>query len=320
MRKVVIGIHGLGNKPARKILEGLWKRAIHDGLAGIGKYTVIPHFELVYWTDVLHPKPLVNQREADNMKKRKSKNGIPIISPVKDKVMELIEKQLDKVILNEDLSFNFSFISDFIIRNYFQELDTYYSKDCLNENLKKCKARDVIQERVISVLHKYKNDEIFLIAHSMGSIIVYDVLSYVLPNYNINTLVTMGSPLGLNVIKNKIAGHHKIELNENTKLKTPPGVVNKWINYYDELDSLSMKNRLSNNYAPNNKGVQVTDETVYNNYIYKNERNPHKSYGYLRTPELAQLLHNFLMRDKNSISRYLINLSDSVISRFTRLT
>lgn len=320
MRKVVIGIHGLGNKPAKNALEGLWKRAIYNGLADIDKYTISPHFELVYWTDVLHPKPLENQQEADHKKKHKSNNDIPIISPVKNKVMDLIEKQLDKVILNEDLSFNFSFISDFIIRNYFQELDTYYSKDCLNENLKKCKARDVIQDRVISILHKYKNDDIFLIAHSMGSIIAYDVLTYTLPNYNINTFVTMGSPLGLKVIINKIAGHHKIILDENTKLKTPPGITNKWINFFDPLDSLSMKNKLSNNYAPNDRGIQVTDEIVYNNYIYKNERNPHKSYGYLQTPELAQLLHNFFMQDKTSFARYIINLSDSIISRFARLT
>ena len=58
MRKVIICIHGLGNKPSKELLTKWWRQSIKEGLKGIGKYVFNPKIEMVYWADVLYEKPL----------------------------------------------------------------------------------------------------------------------------------------------------------------------------------------------------------------------------------------------------------------------
>ena len=58
MSRIIIGIHGLGNKPEKKLLEKWWKQSITDGLKKIDKFKFEPKFEIVYWADILNDKPL----------------------------------------------------------------------------------------------------------------------------------------------------------------------------------------------------------------------------------------------------------------------
>ena len=53
--RVIIGIHGLKNKPEADILEDWWKTSIDEGLSrhcGGRKFKV--RFEMVYWADLLY--------------------------------------------------------------------------------------------------------------------------------------------------------------------------------------------------------------------------------------------------------------------------
>ena len=58
MKQIVIGIHGLGNKPPAPQLKKWWLKSIHDGLRAIGKESMKIPFELVYWADIINPEPL----------------------------------------------------------------------------------------------------------------------------------------------------------------------------------------------------------------------------------------------------------------------
>jgi len=58
MRKVIIGIHGLGNKPPKYLLQRWWKDAMIEGLNSSDIQQSLPKFELVYWADILYEKPL----------------------------------------------------------------------------------------------------------------------------------------------------------------------------------------------------------------------------------------------------------------------
>ena len=49
MRKVIIGIHGLGNKPPKALLKIWWKKAIREGLKAIGHSRFFVKFELIYY-------------------------------------------------------------------------------------------------------------------------------------------------------------------------------------------------------------------------------------------------------------------------------
>ena len=67
MSKVVIGIHGLGNKPPKELLAKWWKEAILEGLRKSSYPVKDFDFELVYWADILHKNPLdPNEKDKEN--------------------------------------------------------------------------------------------------------------------------------------------------------------------------------------------------------------------------------------------------------------
>lgn len=60
MSKVIIGIHGLANKPADDVLKKGWSDAMREGLkknAGINITGKSFNFESVYWANVMYKKP-----------------------------------------------------------------------------------------------------------------------------------------------------------------------------------------------------------------------------------------------------------------------
>ena len=67
MACVIIGIHGLGNKPPKKQLEHWWKLAMMEGLKTHGFHTKLPNFELVYWADILNERPLSESEKDKNI-------------------------------------------------------------------------------------------------------------------------------------------------------------------------------------------------------------------------------------------------------------
>jgi hypothetical protein len=69
-RKIIIGVHGLGNKPSKELLETWWKWAIMEGLRIVGKPRFDINFELVYWADIQYPNPLnPNITDEDDQEK-----------------------------------------------------------------------------------------------------------------------------------------------------------------------------------------------------------------------------------------------------------
>jgi len=217
-----------------------------------------------------------------------------------------IEKQIDKLFLNEDSTINYGFISDFIIRKYFKDLGIYYDKkNDINNNL--C-VRDIIRERLSSLLNKYKNDEIFLIAHSMGTIVAYDVLSLELTEAKINTFITIGSPLGIPIVISKTAAEYKKKFGKEFIPSTPENIIKNWYNFSDLRDKVAMNFNLADDFKGNNLEVKVTDVIITNDYRINGEANPHKAYGYLRTPEFSKILFEFLISDRNKIAILFMDL------------
>ena len=157
-----------------------------------------------------------------------------------------------------------------------------------------------------------------LIAHSMGSIIAYDVLTIFKPELNINTFITMGSPLGLPNVMRKISNEQKLVLNSNQRLNTPPGVQKNWFNFSDLEDKVAMNYNLGDDYKPNTSGVAPVDMIVNNNYTINDINNPHKSYGYLRTPEFANALNEFFTSDRARTTRWLFGIYNKLSIRFGR--
>jgi hypothetical protein len=104
---------------------------------------------------------------------------------------------------------------------------------------------------------------------------------------SIEHFITIGSPLGLPIVTQKIR-------KEFGQTKTPENVL-RWTNIADPADKVALDCNLSDDYKkPSASGVKVTDILGHNDYVnHEGEANNHKSYGYLRTPELSDLILAF---------------------------
>lgn len=327
MSKIIIGIHGLGNKPPKKTLKKWWKKSIREGLKAMGHPRFFFRFELVYWADLLHPVPL-NPKILD--KKDSAYLKEPYLpgqaiekkqpSKLRQKFLDYLEKQIDKIFLNKDFSLHFAAVSDLIMRRFFRDLDAYYSQTCLNIHGSEHLAKEVIRQQLAHIIRKHKNKDILLIGHSMGSIIAYDVLTQTVPDVKIDTFITIGSPLGLPIIMSKIASEQKQVLIKNARLNAPENVVSNWFNFSDLRDRVALNYNLNDDYAENSRGIRVIDKIVYNNYENNSKKNPHKIYGYLRTPELSQVVDEFLNHDTRKGVSWLLDKINRLSARlFSKL-
>lgn len=302
MARIIIGIHGLGNKPNTDILSEWWQLSLKEGLIKQGFETDLPEFKMVYWADILYTRPLdKNIEDPDNPyfidEKYTKGNSYYERSSyrIRKRFLRYFGKQLYKIFLNEDFSIRYSFIPDYIIRRYFSDLEIYYKDKCENADPEECRKKELIKQRLADVLEEHKNDEILLIAHSMGSIIAFDVLSFFAPDSKVHTFITIGSPLGLPLVISKIASQYKDNPRGKREMITPPGVYGNWLNFSDVLDKITFSYKLSRRFKFNKNAIKPRDFNVVNDYFSETgEHNPHKSFGYLRTKELASLLNSFI--------------------------
>jgi len=314
MAKIILGIHGLGNKPPPKILKKWWKQSIREGLKKIGSDRPFLRFDMIYWADIFHEMPL-NPNEKDK------NNELFIEEPyvfaqedvgkkphdLRKTILDFIEKQLDKIFLNDDLTVNYSFVTDMIIHHYFEELDVYFSPNEAHNHASALSVKDATDKRMEEALEKHNGKEILLISHSMGTIIAYNVLTQCSQETTIDTFVTMGSPLGLPAIIGKIAAEQTACSGKIHEVKTPEKVLGKWYNFSDIEDKISFNYNLGDDYKENSLKVHAQDFVVFNDFCVNGKANPHKSYGYLRTPELAEVIDTFLNRGRTRPAIWIIN-------------
>jgi len=317
MSKVIIGIHGLGNKPPKPLLHKWWKSALCEGLRRIGSPRSAFGFELVYWANYLYTDPLLSSITDPENPLYLSDPYVPSTgetpkkpSSARKKFLDYIEKQIDKLLLNDDLSINFSGITDLIIHHFFRDLEIYYTTDISGQQNM---ARTAIQNELKNELLQNKHKDIMLLAHSMGSIIAYEAIQELQDEIKIHTFVTIGSPLGIPVIMNKIFAGLKVTMPEITTLKVPENIIYNWYNFSDLEDRVAINYNLADDYPPNSNNVSIEDFIVQNDYIYKDETNPHKSYGYLRTPEVAKIILNFVDSGKSRYRLWLERYLDWIL-------
>ncbi len=280
---VIIGIHGLANKPEQRTLKKWWEMALSEGLErNQGRTSGGVTFDLCYWADIRYaepddnPEPYVQAKGKDSLPKHKD----GWFDAVTARLGDLADDPIDWA----KRYFGTDNLADAILRKKLPDLAAYYQDEG---------QREAMRERFTETLKKHRDKRMMVIAHSMGSIIAYDVLRRMGrqdTNFRVDHLVTIGSPLGLAQVK------HRIQ-EENDLIRTP-SVVRKWTNFADRRDLVATDSHLADDYAPNARDVKVKDDRVINTYTSKEEGkgdpNYHKSYGYLRTPELSELVRHII--------------------------
>ncbi len=295
---VVVGIHGLDNKPPRQVLADWWLRSIREAFRLFEVPEPRFRFEMVYWADLLYTAPLDPAAPADHPlaveRPYEPYSEPPLLrkpSRLRKALRTELERLIDRVAFDEKTITHVDRISDAVIRTLFRDLEVYTYGTCVDRKRTVRAARDVIQDELAEALRRHRRRQVVLIAHSMGTIVAYDVLSNPSYGVSVDSLLTIGSPLGLPPVMRRLRsdGGGRPGL-----CRTPEGVRGRWVNFSDLEDPVALNYDLADDYAPNSLGVQPRDILVYNTWRQGRRRDPHNIYGYTRTPEFAAELAGLL--------------------------
>jgi hypothetical protein len=280
---VVIGIHGLLNKPPAAQLEEWWKQAIDEGLRRSANASPEYVFELAYWADVRNPKPIALADLDEPYTPAPEDISLPQYDggPL-DSFRGFLQKWGGRTLDKEKDLFGLGTNVEHLIGIKLADLDEYYQDQ---------RIRRAMRDRLVAVLRQHESSNIVLVAHSMGSIIAYDVLRELGDDSELDVehLITIGSPLGLPIVGKKI----RQEFGNNET----PAIVRRWTNVSDPGDKVALDCRLADEYDRNAAKIGVEDVFIVNGYRSPvGDANNHKSYGYLRAPEFTALLKDALVR------------------------
>jgi Lecithin:cholesterol acyltransferase len=291
---VVIGVHGLSRKPERDQHQGDWIKAIREGLTrnfGLDVPAARLAFDLVYWAGWLGrepyrpgedtepyvaaagngPLPQYRQRWSDAvLREGLDQIGDPLDWAVSARSVDWVRRHTGV----DDIGLAF-------LQVRLVDLGTYYGNP---------EKRALLRQQLADTLVRHDGKRIMLVAHSMGSIVAYDVLrdlGRTHPETTISHFVTMGSPLGMPYVLDRIR-------RENASVRTP-SIVRRWSNLADRHDPVAIDVHLADEFEPNDRRVAVEDALILNTYVSPaGKRNHHKIYGYLRAPEFSDILRNFI--------------------------
>ncbi len=308
MSKIIIGIHGLANKPPGEELSDWWRKSLVEGLKNRGGQNPEFEFDMVYWADLLYKAPL----HTDEMFSFDALyNNEPYATVKPSDLQEHRDSWQDNVhakVLDVGGSladiyrrkFGSGALTSWFLGKLLKDLAFYYDE---NRKLKNRSgqpevARKVLEDELKNTLIAEKEKEIMLIAHSMGTIIAYNVLRDLgqsTAGVKVAHFVTIGSPLGLPYVKTEI----EKERGYDPTVRTPSIVTQSWVNFADRKDPVALDIHLHDDYKKNKSGFRVKDDLIRNDYHTLDDkgdpkRNHHKSYGYLRAPELSDHVKGFL--------------------------
>lgn len=301
--KKIIGIHGLANKPKKNLLSQWWLSSINEGLRWInsGIQVAENNFEMEYWADRMYIKPLTQNSRDENFKlnqiyqpspTRPVKYEAGLLDYARETASDYVDELLDKIGFIDN-------IADALLAVKLKDLAVYW--DETRNFIGKKTAKKYLCGQLKKILERNQENEILLIAHSMGSIIAYDTL-VMNSNLNVNTFITIGSPLGLPRVKRRAL--------QGEKFPVIPDNIGKWFNFSDKRDVVAVDTALRDDYRKADNTTFIIDDLILNDYTFIDEKgntayNYHKSFGYLRAPELSEKIKEFLITsgEKNHIKK-----------------
>ncbi|MFC1585780.1 hypothetical protein ACFL5V_09555 [Fibrobacterota bacterium] len=301
MSKVIIGIHGLRNKPAKELLREWWFASIEEGFKVVNKPVPKFEFEMAYWAHYLHPEHqdhALTDRGHPLFLSEQYEPGATFgprdPGPLRKRFISELRKQILMITVGGPGFGKNLLISDIILQTMFEELDVYYHEYLKDSDGARRPAKDLIRGELAELLRKHQGRDIMLVAHSMGAIIAYDVLIHTVPHIPIHTMITLGAPLAFPLVLDKITSEQGIERGPDEKMPTPESIQRRWYNFSDLEDVTALNYNLRKVYAENSYHIKPFDQIVYNNYESEGILNPHKSYGYLRTADFTHAVEEFL--------------------------
>lgn len=319
-RKHIILIHGRHFKPKKSVLTKNWKDALEHGITRDNTSSILKKYKdvkktMVYYGDIsnefLRGKGKRYTESTDIIDRRKA------IIALKDFSTKHFKDPQAKTIYN-DLPGKTSMkeaIADAIggvaaLLGIGKHLISYVAPDMPHYWNSESEFGSQVRWRLTEPLAKAlkNNDDVLLISHSLGTMISYDVLwklSYYgefqhIRDKKITQLITLGSPLGDETIKDNLKG---------SKVKGRrryPHNIKAWDNFAAEDDYIAHDQDVKNDFKrmlPNKFNLcdSISDHRIYNFSLRgRNSKhpegtsNPHHGAGYLVHPEVIKLIAQWL--------------------------
>ncbi len=285
-------IHGLANKPAPKDLRRIWLDALKarvDGDDGFDPGAVGVTDSFVYWADLFFDEPIASSAYES----RSDELQASVAEDPDLKSNEWIEKMRkhfpdeDEAAVQDapvdDTTEGYEripvpwFIKRRVMRHFLKEAHDYF----FNVN----NIRDTIWDRIREDFGKVPADaRHMLVGHSQGSFIAYDALTGMSGGREMDGLLTLGSPLGLDEVQDQLTWTRENGF--------PAKLRGDWVNVFDSFDIVSRADpKLANDFLKN--GEQAV--------IDINEQNwgkwRHSATKYFKGPELRRALRRLCDRE-----------------------
>lgn len=259
-------IHGISNKPAPQPLVDLWCRSLADA-TGLDLGAEGVSCSMVYWADVMYAAPLgggaaeehatdesvaesastgedndptigvADMDAAEQMwtAKLATKLAVPLVAEaLSEAVVEAAPTRVQETLERIPLPW---FVKERVMKRLLRDVHHYlFNVEFSPRPGSTYKVQDEIRARMIKALDEgaQKPGPHVVVSHSMGTVIAYDCLKRVAQAPVVDALMTIGSPLGIDEIQDKMQP-------EWTRDNGFPfeKVRGRWVNVYDHLDPVA---------------------------------------------------------------------------------
>jgi hypothetical protein len=285
-------VHGLANKPAPADLRRIWLEALRApvdgddgfdlGAAGVGD-------SFVYWADLFYDAPLpATDYESISDEVAASTQGALTSAPADAWTAAMCkhfpaagEAYLDPPATPDVPNYERiplpGFVKEAIMAEFVREAHAYL----FNAN----GIRDTIRKRVIQDLKRCPDGtRCVLVGHSQGTFMAYDVMTGVPECPPIDGFMTIGSPLGIDEIQDRLVW---------SRADGFPSILRgDWVNVFDPYDLVSrLDPRLANDFRRAGK-ASVIDVQEENWGKWR-----HSATKYLKGPQLRSHLRRLCDRE-----------------------
>ncbi len=146
-------------------------------------------------------------------------------------------------------------------------MEAYYflfDKEFVRADGERFQVRKKLRSLLLSDLASAHNqaEKVVIVSHSMGTMVAYDVLRNCANCPPVDTLITLGSPLGVREMQQELiaAGRDAVDF--------PAATLRRWINIYDPMDPICGADpRFANDYrSVGGKSVEEVKESNWGNW------------------------------------------------------
>ena len=314
-------IHGISNQPAAADLLKVWVRALSDATEPLSLSDAGVTTSLIYWSDLMYAAPAESPTAFEGVLENSAAaidggGGAELPEPRTPAEAEFIRSLRARLTTLSDAEMQAPdqptpsrsglsagglsndgqatlervplpwFIKQPMMKVFLRDVHHYlFDVEYAPAGRPRVHIQQTIRKRFVEALSAPQlSRPHIVVAHSMGTVIAYDCLKRVDECDKIDGLITIGSPLGLDEVQDKLQPGWSRE-------DGFPGVrvLGKWFNLFDRLDPVcGLDARLANDYCRGGQ-AEVQDVHVQNPGAWR-----HSATKYLRQPSFTTALRQLL--------------------------